>query len=234
MLILNLLSLFADTEIILIADPRVLAIPIKENNEELVDIKNQNKIAFKPIKDVPEVLNAFTKMRKTVYNKLLKAQILLPKGMKFLLTEGFRDPKYQAHIFKRRYEKNKKDFPHLTEEELYQKTISLVSPIRMLNGEKNAPPHCTGAAIDVFLVDDNGNILDMGMDPFEEFYNPDLCYTNAKNISSTAKKNREILSTALKQAGFVNYPTEFWHWSYGDRYWAYMEKQPYALYGLVD
>ncbi len=41
------------------------------------------------------------------------------------------------------------------------------------------------------------------------------------------------MSAILSEAGFVNYPTEYWHWSYGDRYWAYMKKKPYALYGLI-
>jgi zinc D-Ala-D-Ala dipeptidase len=31
----------------------------------------------------------------------------------------------------------------------------------------------------------------------------------------------------------VNYPTEWWHWSYGDRYWAVMTDAPAALYGPV-
>jgi len=29
----------------------------------------------------------------------------------------------------------------------------------------------------------------------------------------------------------VNYPTEWWHWSYGDRYWAFVTGAPHALYG---
>jgi D-alanyl-D-alanine dipeptidase len=32
--------------------------------------------------------------------------------------------------------------------------------------------------------------------------------------------NRTILAAATRAADFVNYPLEWWHWSYGDRYWA--------------
>ncbi len=39
------------------------------------------------------------------------------------------------------------------------------------------------------------------------------------------------MSDALNVVGFVNYPTEYWHWSYGDRYWAYVKQQPFAIYG---
>ena len=31
----------------------------------------------------------------------------------------------------------------------------------------------------------------------------------------------------------MNYVTEWWHWSYGDRYWALMTGADAALYGPV-
>jgi D-alanyl-D-alanine dipeptidase len=43
--------------------------------------------------------------------------------------------------------------------------------------------------------------------------------------------DRAILAQALRPAGLVNYPTEWWHWSYGDRYWALVTGAPYATYG---
>jgi D-alanyl-D-alanine dipeptidase len=43
--------------------------------------------------------------------------------------------------------------------------------------------------------------------------------------------NRDLLAAALATAGLINYRTEWWHWSYGDRYWALMTNQPAALYG---
>ena len=38
----------------------------------------------------------------------------------------------------------------------------------------------------------------------------------------------------LTWSGFVNYPTEWWHWSYGDRYWALTTGAAAALYGPVE
>lgn len=60
------------------------------------------------------------------------------------------------------------------------------------------------------------------------------CYTAADNISPHARSNRDILDTALSSAGLVNYSTEWWHFSYGDRYWALMKRQKAALYGPVE
>ncbi len=37
----------------------------------------------------------------------------------------------------------------------------------------------------------------------------------------------------MHAAGFVNYPTEWWHWSYGDRYWALLTGSPHAVYGAT-
>jgi D-alanyl-D-alanine dipeptidase len=41
----------------------------------------------------------------------------------------------------------------------------------------------------------------------------------------------DILADAMNAAGLVNYPAEWWHWSYGDRYWAFQASHGTALYG---
>lgn len=60
-----------------------------------------------------------------------------------------------------------------------------------------------------------------------------LTYTYSKYISKEAENNRKILIKAMEKAGFINYPTEWWHWSYGDCYWAYFNKCD-AIYSPVD
>lgn len=45
-----------------------------------------------------------------------------------------------------------------------------------------------------------------------------------------AGQYRKIMSAVLEKVGFVNYPFEYWHWSYGDRYWAYHKKETHAIY----
>ena len=60
------------------------------------------------------------------------------------------------------------------------------------------------------------------------------CYTEAAGISAAARANREILGAALTDAGLVNYPTEWWHWSYGDRYWALATGARAAVHGPVE
>ena len=86
-------------------------------------------------------------------------------------------------------------------------------------GVKIFPPHSTGGAIDVFLQDTRTTKLLDGISPtnLEKDVDGKLSETCSQKISSAAKKNRDIMSFALKRVGFVNYPTEYWHWSYGEQ-----------------
>ncbi|WP_244137038.1 M15 family metallopeptidase [Burkholderia pyrrocinia] len=49
-----------------------------------------------------------------------------------------------------------------------------------------------------------------------------------------ALRNRHVLIAALTGTGFTNYPSEWWHWSFGDRYWAVMQRESHAIYGPVE
>lgn len=57
------------------------------------------------------------------------------------------------------------------------------------------------------------------------------CRTAAPNITAAARRNRRTLSAALATAGLTNYPAQWWHWSYGDRYWALATGAATARYG---
>ncbi len=221
-------------EITLIADPKVLAIPIHENNEPMVDLKNQTILVFGTSPEVPNNTN-YTKMRKTVYEKLVQAQSLLPTGIRFCLYEAYRSLELQKKLFDERYNKVKKAHATWTHEAIFHETIKLVSPIINLDNSINIPPHATGAAIDVYLLDAAGKPLDMGMHPQDwvEDQQGELSKTEATCIPQEARHNRQLMSHALEQVGFANYPTEFWHWSYGDRYWAYQTGANVAVYGMM-
>ena len=92
-----------------------------------------------------------------------------------------------------------------------------------------------GAAVDITLVNGYGDPLDMGtlVDATPE-ESGGRCYFDAVDISPQARRNRDLLAGALSSAGLVNYPTEWWLWSYGDRYWALLTGGPAALYGPVE
>lgn len=94
--------------------------------------------------------------------------------------------------------------------------------------------HVSGAAIDRTLLDGDGTPVDRGT-PVNATPEDSAgaCYFAADNVSSEARQHRRVLAAALEEAGLVNYPTEWWHWSYGDRYWAFVTDQPAAIYSPV-
>lgn len=222
-------------DIILIADPRVLSVPVYDNGEALVDLKHVGGIAFGTPPEVPESAPFYTKMRLGVYQRLLKAQEDLPFGWRFKLYEGWRSWDLQQSLFENRYHRLRTENPDKSHEELFVMTTRIVSPVVNLDGTENIPPHATGAAVDIYLVDQEGETVDMGMDLYDWADSEvlGLNYTDADNLSPQARAHRQIMIDVLTKHDFVNYPTEWWHWSYGDRYWAYHKQLPQAMYGVV-
>jgi hypothetical protein len=95
-----------------------------------------------------------------------------------------------------------------------------------------AAGHVAGAAIDLKMCTEDGVEIDMGGPEAATPEESDgACYTLASGLPAQAQHNRTMMIEALTTVGMVNYPTEWWHWSYGDRYWAPMTKAPVALYG---
>ena len=81
----------------------------------------------------------------------------------------------------------------------------------------NPPPHSTGGALDLTIVDENGVELDMGT-KIDEFVK--AAHSNFKGLSSTCRENRNLLYEVMTFTGFTQLPTEWWHFSYGDQIWA--------------
>lgn len=218
-----------------LVDPKILEIPIQNSDESLVDLRDQSIIQFGPSPEIPNNYD-YTKIRKSVYDKLVVAQKSLPHDLKFCLYEGYRSLGLQGTLFEDRYSLLKQKHPHWDHVQLFHETAKLVSPVINLNGSHNIPPHSTGAAIDIYLINNHQQIVDMGIKVEDWMQDVDgsLSKTHSAKISGLAQHHREIMSSALIKIGFVNYPGEYWHWSYGDRYWAYHVGEKKALYGTVE
>ena len=100
------------------------------------------------------------------------------------------------------------------ERELDRLTSRFVAPV-------DVAPHVAGAAVDLTLVDVCGDALDLGtpIDATPE-QSDGRCWFAAAGIGADARAHRDLLRRVLEGQGLVNYPTEWWHWSFGDRYWA--------------
>jgi zinc D-Ala-D-Ala dipeptidase len=97
------------------------------------------------------------------------------------------------------------------------------------------PPHSTGAAVDVTLVDQNNCEIDMGgaIDEISERSFPD--FYRSEGIQNSFAKHRYLLAGCMTNAGFQRHPNEWWHFSYGDQMWCFanLDKSKVANYGRV-
>jgi zinc D-Ala-D-Ala dipeptidase len=210
----------------LISDPHVLAIPIADVGEPLVDVRELRGIRIDSRRRDND--GAYAQVRFEVGRRLLRAQASLPGGFCLLFVEGYRPLERQRLYFDRYLAALRKRHPRLPSERLREEAAKYVAP------PEAVPPHSTGGAVDLTIASASGAECDMGTavnaSPLET---NGACFTASADISSTARANRDLLISAMTTAGFVNYETEWWHWSFGDRYWAHMCAQPAALYGAI-
>ncbi len=201
--------------------------PIKDNKEGFIELKilaqkNHLPLLVKPSdKNNPKLF-----MRKTAANLFIKAlQNLnkLTKGSKtFKVTDAYRPLDLQKKYF----EDIKKEFAEkegLKGINLWRRVTEFIADPTL------CPPHSTGGAIDCTLAYiKNGRELDMGnsLDSIGNESN-----TFYPNITKKAKQNRLLLFKSLTNVGFANLATEWWHYSYGDQYWAIFYNQSKAIYG---
>ncbi|MFJ4920530.1 M15 family metallopeptidase [Streptomyces sp. NPDC088725] len=212
------------TEIVLMSDPKVAAVSVQECGERLVDVRRGCSLLVDERK-WQDSAGAFAHLREGVLDRLLQAQAQLPQGIQLLFVEGYRPPSLQRRYFDGYAAQLRAEHPEWAAEQVRSAASRYVSPPEIA-------PHSAGAAVDVSLADGDGLELDMGtrMNATPE-ESAGACYTQADNISDEARTHRDILGTALTAAGLVNYPTEWWHWSYGDRYWALRTGAATAHYG---
>lgn len=98
------------------------------------------------------------------------------------------------------------------------------------------PPHSTGAAVDVTLVDAGGAVVNMGS-PIDEMsprsYPDYFAEANvelddnsvAEGDRLTFHSHRQLLKRVMTAAEFRQHPREWWHFSFGDQLWTWLTRQ---------
>ncbi|MER5715404.1 M15 family metallopeptidase [Streptomyces sp. NPDC002132] len=214
------------TELILLSDRRVAETPVVENGERLVDARDSAVLRVDARK--ADADGSYAHVRADVLRRLLLAQGALPPGVRLLLVEGFRPPALQRSYFDAYSATLRRAHPDASPARIRELASAYISP-------PEVAPHVSGGAVDLTLCTEDGRELPLGTEvnatPEES---EGGCRTAATNIGAEARANRLRLHRAMTTAGFVNYPTEWWHWSYGDRYWALLTTAPAAEYGPAD
>jgi D-alanyl-D-alanine dipeptidase len=169
-----------------------------------------------------------TLLRTSVAERLCRAARCLPEGYRLAVIEGWRAPHIQRRMYRALWNRFQHEHPDWSETRLKRVVNRFSAPM----DRRVPPPHTTGGAVDVMLADASGAVLDHSSpyDPFDMHQ----CSLDAPGLSETARKTRTILAKALLRGGLTNYPSEYWHWSYGDQGWAYRGGHPNAIYGAIE
>ena len=199
-----------------LTDPRLSEVPVAECGEPLVDVCDVPSLATDP--RVRGRHGSSTRLRSTVVDRLVTAQSLLPRGVRLLVVEGHRTAQRQREHFEECLAALAAAHPDWPAERVREEAGWHCSP-------SGTAPHLTGAAADLTLCDPSGAELDLG--------GPVHALLSTVDGRVAGRANREILRAALTGAGLVNLPTAWWHWSFGDPYWALLTGARAATYGPV-
>lgn len=98
-----------------------------------------------------------------------------------------------------------------------QKSLWIVFPnsAYVANPANGLSPHCRGSAVDLTLVDADGNELEMptGFDDFSAKADRDY-----SDCTPEAAQHAQLLEILMEKHGFVGYSREWWHFADEDAY----------------
>jgi len=143
-------------------------------------------------------------MTKEALNSLaIAAEILRKQGYRILIWDTYRPQKavdnFVNWINNPENIGDKSFYPNLEKSDL-------------LKGNYIMPKsgHSRGSTVDLTLIKKDGSFVDMGgtFDLFSKISHPDY-----KKLTRQQKKNREILKSAMEQAGFKGIDSEWWHFT---------------------
>ena len=159
-------------------------------------------------------------VRKEVKERLLEAQSKLPGGILIRIWDAWRPFALQEELYDKYSRKLIEQFclEKYGEEERKRYIRQYISEPH--KDEIMVPVHTTGGAVDVTLVREDGTELNMGTS-FDSFSEKAHTYYYEKGEEKEIQKNRRMLYHAMCSSGFTNLPSEWWHYDYGDRFWAY-------------
>lgn len=213
-------------------------IPIGECGEELVSVEHLRceRIVVRPVYFLASLHGAIsqTLLRESVAHRLVEAANNLPSLFKLVVLDAWRPVEVQREL----YEQTQIKFRAL------KHTLADADPSTFAAAPSlcaDSPyPHSTGGAVDITIMDDSGKFLNMGTEfddispavateYFERTPNTEEWQNEA---SIHCRNNRRLLFHSLHDVGFTNYKNEWWHFDYGNQFWA-TQCSVAAIYGMI-
>lgn len=207
-------------------------LPIVDNDELLVPVPMTGRLRSHSMyfeMQIPEASPTIT-VRAGVLKRLQAVVESLPETISLIVFDGYRPLAVQQWLWDNYLAMISANEPHLSPEEAERKVRQFVAfpaadPLR-------PPPHRTGGAVDVYLVEtETGTELPMGTPP--DAIQSESVTRHFEDVPEEPfTTNRRLLWHAMTDAGFANYPGEWWHFEYGNQRWANITGAEAAVYGL--
>lgn len=220
-------------------------IPIQDCGETLVSIPKYN-FAFEiphpyqklgaPYEGVSPYM-----LRQGVLEALKQAQQRLQvkqPGWQIKIFDAYRPVAVQQFMVEYTFQILRQQLPNESEEAIAQQVEQFWA--QPSENPETPPPHSTGAAIDITLVNEQGETLDLGseIDELSSRSYPDFYEDATTAWEQVYQQRRDLLKAVMIEAGFRQHPQEWWHFSRGDQMWAWLKRQEsshdvIAYYGRV-
>ena len=196
---------------------------VQDCGEPLVPIRETVNLTTTQID--PDMLTITGKeiyVRETVAKKIGQASLSLAKynsDLRLDVVYGYRSLNIQETLFRKFKDELANTYSG----------IDLIEATHRLIAEPSVAGHPTGGAVDIQITD-TGTPLNFGADiwQFDE-----TSYTFNPFITKEAWQNRLLLRRLMIGEGFAPFDGEWWHFSYGDREWAYTYGLEAAIYEQI-
>lgn len=191
----------------------------RDVSPRLVTLNETDRLFLNPL-----VANDW-RIRPSINTRLMTAANTLPEGLCLMIYEAFRSRARQLELWKPVFAEIADRHPDWTPAQHYTEASRWVSP-----PDGFGSGHQAGAAIDVTLATRARMPLNMGtkMQAFTPLT------PTASDVPAAVRKNRDLLVETLHAQRLINYPDEWWHFSYGDRLWAEVTGQKRAFFAPID
>ena len=207
------------------------AVEICDNGEPLVDfVAACPELVFAPEHPVFEFPRVHI-VRQSVARMLCQAAQALKAhdpNLKLQIVEGYRPITVQRAMWQHALDEARKRLGDSDTKKLEREAGRYAAPPDAIT----PPPHTTGGAVDLEIIDASGARLDF-TSPYE-ITDTQSTAMHAPGLSPEAEANRALLRSILEPTGLTSYADEWWHWSFGDNGWALRVHAPHALYGPAE
>ena len=165
-------------------------------------------------------------VREGVFSCLKDASRQLPRNWQIVLKAGFRPYEVQVAVLDAFIHASHMRSPDWSDAQHLMQARTFVADPRLV-----CPPHVTGGAVDIDVKNKRtGEYIDMGCPPNTD---SEISYLYSNLVTSEQHDNRMVLLRAMLTAGFAPNPHEWWHYQYGETYWAAFYGHRATLYDLI-